>query len=257
MEKIMLLEEFDENKIAVLNASNIVKKNDEMPKTIVSFFEHKLFDMFLEKFKPEQITEIGCAVKIHPIYKVNFEGKEIAVIQAGIGEPYCVSNFEEIIELGVENILLFGSCGSLIPLNACSVIVPYAALRDEGTSFHYAPPSDEIELDAKLVKNLCAFFKNKGIKYELGKTWTTDAFYRETPKKVESRKKMGAICVEMECAGMTAMCKFRNVNFATFFYTGDSLATGEWDKGSLSHLKLEGKDILVPLAFEAANTIFD
>ena len=68
---------------------------------------------------------------------------------------------------------------------------------------------------------------------------------------------MGAICVEMECAGMTAMCKFRNVNFATFFYTGDSLATGEWDKGSLSHLKLEGKDILVPLAFEAANTIFD
>lgn len=253
----MLLTEFDENKVAILNPSNITNKFEGMPKTCVSFFEYKLFEMFLDKFKPEIITSIGCAVREHPIYKVNFGGKDIAVMQAGIGEPYCVSNFEEVIELGVENILLFGSCGSLIPLNACSIIVPYAALRDEGTSYHYAPPSDEIELDKKLVKNLCDFFDSKNIKYQLGKTWTTDAFYRETKQKVEKRKNAGAICVEMECAGMAAMAKFRNVNFMTFFYTGDNLSSDVWDIGSLSRLELKGKDILITLALEAANSIFE
>lgn len=253
----MLLEEFDENKIAILNPSNIVKKIEGMPKTCVSFFEYKLFEIFLEKFKPEVIAKIGCAVKEHPIYKVKFEGQEIAVIQAGIGEPYCVGNFEEVIQLGVENILLFGSCGSLMPYNPCSIIVPYSAIKDEGTSYHYAPPSDEIELNNKLVKNLCDFFDSKNVKYELGKTWTTDAFYRETKQKIEKRKKAGAICVEMECAGMVAMCKFRNVNFMTFFYTGDCLANETWDIGCLSQLNLQGKDVLIPLAFEAANKIFE
>ena len=184
----MLLTEFDENKVAILNPSNITNKIEGMPKTCVSFFEYKLFEMFLDKFKPEIITSIGCAVREHPIYKVNFGGKDIAVMQAGIGEPYCVSNFEEVIELGVENILLFGSCGSLIPLNACSIIVPYAALRDEGTSYHYAPPSDEIELDKKLVKNLCDFFDSKNIKYQLERPGQQTRFTEKQNKKLKNAK---------------------------------------------------------------------
>ena len=253
----MLLEEFDNNKIAMINPCNIVSKIDNMPETVVSFFEEKMFEHFLSAFKPEIITSIGCAVKKHPIYKINFEGKDIAVVQAGIGEPYCVGNFEEIVELGAKNILLFGSCGSLVNAKNCSVIVPTAALRDEGTSFHYAPPSDEIKLDSNLVEKMCKFFDEKHITYIKGKTWTTDAFYRETKEKIERRKNAGAVCVEMECAGMTAFAKFRNVNFATFFYTGDNLSKEVWDKGSLSKDILEGKDVLIPLSFQLANYIFD
>ena len=61
----------------------------------------------------------------------------------------------------------------------------------------------------------------------------------------------------MECAGMAAMAKFRDVNFMTFFYTGDNLSSDVWDIGSLSRLELKGKDILIPLALEAANSIFE
>ena len=253
----MLLTEFDNNKIAMLNPCNIVSKIDNMPKTVVSFFEENMFEHFLSVFKPKVLCTIGCAVKNHPIYKINFEGNEIAVVQAGIGGPYCVGNFEEIVELGAKNILLFGSCGCLVDAKKCSVIVPNSALRDEGTSFHYAEPSDEIELDGNLVEKTCKFFDEKNITYLKGKTWTTDAFYRETKEKIERRKKQGAICVEMECASMTAFAKFRNVNFMTFFYTGDNLSNEVWDKGSLSKEILEGKDVLIPLALQLANKIFD
>ena len=252
----MLLEQFDETKIAVLNPWNIVSKVEGMPKTIISFFEHKLFNLFVQTYKPEIIAEIGCATQRFPIYKIIVDGQELAVVQASVGAPACISFFEELAVLGVENILLFGSCGSLIDLKECSIIVPHTAVRDDGTSYHYAPPSDEISLDENLVNKLCKFFDSKNLKYQLGKTWTTDAFYRETKNKVEKRKEMGCICVEMECAGMTAFSKFRGVNFVTFFYTGDSLAGTEWDKGSLSHTVLKGKDILIPVAIEAAKYVY-
>ena len=252
----MILEQFDDNKVAVLNPWNIISKLEGMPKTIVSFFEHKLFNLFVETYKPEIIGEIGCATQRFPIYKTVVDGQELAVIQASVGAPACVSFFEELVVLGVENILLFGSCGSLVDFKEGSVIVPHTAVRDEGTSYHYAPPSDEIELDKNLVNKLCKFFDSKNVKYEYGKTWTTDAFYRETRNKVEKRKEAGCICVEMECAGMTAFAKFRGINFVTFFYTGDSLAGEEWNEGILSHTVLRGKDTLIPLSLEAAIFIY-
>lgn len=62
-----------------------------------------------------------------------------------------------------------------------------------------------------------------GYPYREGITWTTDALYRETADKVARRKKQGAICVEMECAGMQALCQFRGTEFFQYFYAGDNL----------------------------------
>ena len=62
-----------------------------------------------------------------------------------------------------------------------------------------------------------------GYPYRESITWTTDALYRETADKVARRKKQGAICVEMECAGMQALCQFRGTEFFQYFYAGDNL----------------------------------
>jgi uridine phosphorylase len=44
----------------------------------------------------------------------------------------------------------------------------------------------------------------RGIPYRLGKAWTTDAPYRETPNKIARRKEDSCVVVEMEAAGMMA-----------------------------------------------------
>ena len=119
----------------------------------------------------------------------------------------------------VETIIMFGTCGVLDKsIEECSIIIPNAAIRDEGTSYHYIPASDEIEETPKYIPEFVSILKEFNTHYTIGKTWTTDAFYRETPKKMAKRIESGCISVEMECAAATAVAKFREKEFFEFFY---------------------------------------
>lgn len=249
---------FDSNKTAIINAKDFVKPIKGMPETVITFFENKLLDEFLRLFKTEIIGETGTACKRHPVYKFNYKGKDLAVVQSGVGAPYAVGNFEEVAAMGAKNILMFGSCGVLVDAKAASIIVPTCAIRDEGTSYHYAPASEEIKLQPKYVNRLIKFFKSCNIEFIVGKTWTCDAIFRETKKKVDERVKQGCVSVEMECAAMAAFAKFRGINFSEFFYAADSLATSEWDaRILLDNKKLNGEERALMLAIECALTLFD
>ena len=106
-------------------------------------------------------------------------------------------------------------------------MVPTEAYRDEGTSYHYAPAADYITV--KNADTVAKFMEEAGLPYVKGKTWTTDAFYRETTGNFEKRKADGCISVEMECAGLQAVCDFRGVDFYTFFTSGDLLDAPKWN----------------------------
>lgn len=67
------------------------------------------------------------------------------------------------------------------------------------------------------------------VPYRLGKTWTTDAPYRETPRKISMRKNEGCLTVEMEAASLMAVAQFRQVAFGQILYGGDDLSGVEWD----------------------------
>ena len=162
-----------------------------------------------------------------------------------------------MIPMGAKRIIVLGNCGVLDKsIEDCGIIIPTKAIRDEGTSYHYAPPSDMIEVNRKYreeFKSVCCEF---GYHYTEGITWTTDAMFRETRDKMEARKQMGAICVEMECAAMQAMCNFRGVEFFQFLYAGDNLDHSNWDPRSLSGTaRLDDKQKIALLAFELAAAI--
>ncbi len=251
----MLLEEFDSNPVGMYDPSILHEKIPNFPKTCVSFFSYKLMEEFVERYKPEIVAEYGTSVMpFFSVYKINYKGEDIAVVQAMVGEPLQVGNFDELIFMGVKNFLLVGSCGCLEKnIEEYSLIVPTSALRDEGTSFHYQPPSDEIELEKEAVEVVENTLKDLKIKYAKGKTWTTDAIFRETKDKVERRRSQGAITVDMECAGMAAVAKFRNVHFAQIFYGSDDLSLEEYDARDL----IDNKDIMkiakiIPIGIECA-----
>lgn len=67
-------------------------------------------------------------------------------------------------------------------------------MRDEGTSFHYAPASDEIEVNKRYKEEFRELLKEYGCAYTEGKVWTTDGIYRETREKMLRRKEEGCIC---------------------------------------------------------------
>ena len=250
----MLLNEFDENRNAVINPDMVQKKMEDFPDTIVSVFSHQLFNTIVEFLGGVQIAETHDVDGVWPVYEVEYKGKRFAFYKARLGGPACVGCFEDVLALGGKRIILLGNCGVLDKrIKDCGIIIPTKAIRDEGTSYHYVPANDFIDVNVKYVVEFKEVLEEFGYPYVEGTTWTTDAFYRETPKKVANRKAMGAVCVEMECASVQAMCHFRGVEFFQFLYAGDNLDSTEWDERSLSGLvNIDKKKQVTLLALELA-----
>lgn len=256
----MLLEEYDYCRNAVIDPEMCVKgKIDNYPEITISCFSHHLFEAMVAFFEPEEIARVGGANGKQPIYAVEYKGKRFAFFESRVGEPACIGDFEDMIAMGLRKLILFGNCGVLDrTIEDCGIIIPTKALRDEGSSYHYAPPADSITVNHKYRHLFHEVLKEHGYSCVEGTTWTTDAPYRETREKVARRKAQGAICVEMECAGMQAAADFRKVDFFQFFYAGDNLDQPSWDPRSLSgKSRLDTKGKIALLAFELGLKILE
>lgn len=159
--------------------------------------------------------------------------------QAPLGAPAAVQLLEWLIAYGVEKVLTIGTAGALVDLPENAMLLPIRAIRDEGTSFHYMNPGQLVELDSIFLKEVEKILVELNIEYDEITTWTTDGFFRETPKKVAQFRQLGASTVEMECAALAACAQFRKIDFAQFLFTADTLADmdnyDERDWGGKSH----------------------
>lgn len=218
----MLLEEF-EDVVGVIEPTDrqIIDKG-EVCKTIILSFNGEILKRLIES---EKVYPGGYLKSIngqHPWYIYCQGPSKLAVMLAPIGAPMIVGQLEELAARGFKNFIILGSCGVLDDsIEADKIILPAAALRDEGTSYHYAPPGDEIAYDESLLVELEAIFDKHNIAHIRTKSWTTDAFYRETPDKVKRRLAVGAQVVDMEASAIMAWSQFRQTKVYQFFYTAD------------------------------------
>ena len=253
----MILEEFDEAKDAVVNPFNVKGKIEGFPKIGVTCFSKTLIDEFIKEFKPTIIETLHDANLDLDIYKINYNGVDIAVFMSLVGAPACIASLEEVFTLGLEKVIVFGTCGVLSKdIEDLSITIPTVALRDEGTSYHYAKPSREIIVNDKYKEEFINILTERNISYTLGKVWTTDAIYRETKDKVKRRKEEGCVCVDMEASAIKAVANFREKDVFQFFYAADNLDNEEWDKRSLMCSdKVDEKMKALYLALELATKI--
>ncbi len=193
-------------------------------------FSRAVMEYVLDDFECEKIGDLFSSNGANPVYGFTYKEKHFAIYVSYVGAPGCVADIEDTMSLiNTNNYIVFGGSGCLNKEIARGrIMVPTAAYRDEGTSYHYAPASDYIT-----VKNSCIvaqFMEAAGLPYVTGKTWTTDAVHRETRGNFEKRKAEGCISVEMECAAVQAMCDFRNLDVYFFFTSGDLLDSPKWDE---------------------------
>lgn len=250
----MILEEFDNNRRAIINPEDLIETLPDFPELVVSCFARATFERMLMSFRHEQVATTSMANIEIPIYRIIVKGTPIALFNAPVGASACVAILEDLIAFGMKKLVLFGTCGVLDEaIKETSIIVPQMAIRDEGTSYHYLPASDEIEVNVGLHDFLTSFLTDKGISHTVGKVWTTDGIYRETAEKLYKRKEAGAICVDMECSAVAALAAFRNIPICHFFYAADHLSEENWDMRNLSnHADLDEKDKVANLAIQIA-----
>jgi uridine phosphorylase len=135
-------------------------------------------------------------------------GQTVGVIGCAVGAPFAVLIAEELFASGCRFLLSLTSAGQITPFGPTPYFVIIdRALRDEGTSYHYAPPSDYADADASLVARAAAALEKSNQPFFVGPTWTTDAPFRETTAAIEAARSQGILAVEMEAAALYAFAR--------------------------------------------------
>jgi uridine phosphorylase len=221
--------EFDPAREAFIEPSRLIKPRD-MPEHCVICFFQEVIEHVVAEHQAAVAVNLQSEVGLHPIYEIAHNSRRLAFFHPGVGAPLAAGLLEEAIACGCRKFIVCGGCGVLEKGIAVGhLIVVSGAVRDEGVSYHYLPPSREVQAHPAGVAALTETLEQRGMPYVTGKTWTTDAIYRETPAKIATRKDEGCLTVEMEAASLMAVAQFRDVTLGQVLYGGDDLSGGEWD----------------------------
>ena len=219
--------EFDEEETALIEPSKTIPRLDEMPeRCVLCFFNEAVTSLADTRLICNQVSEMGE----HPVWGVRLGDTDVAVCNPGVGAPLAAGMLEELIARGCRKFVACGGAGSLtVGSEVGALVVVNSAVRDEGTSYHYLPASREVEADPVGLAALVRVLERSGVAHRLGKSWTTDAIYRETRKRIARRRQEGCLTVEMEASALMAVARFRKVVFGQLLYCGDDVSGLEWD----------------------------
>ncbi|WP_455502041.1 nucleoside phosphorylase [Gemmiger sp.] len=218
--------EFDSARSAVINPDS-EEPNLHLPPKCVFAFLGGYIDTYAAATDTRRVSWFVSATKQFPIYVTTYKGTEITLCQAPVGAAAAAQLLDWLIGHGVREIISAGSCGALEKFAESTFLVPRKALRDEGASYHYAPPARFIETNPQARKALERAITAHHMKYQEVITWSTDGFFRETKEMVAYRKSEGCSVVEMECSALAACAAFRGAVWGMILYTADSLADVE------------------------------
>ena len=196
-------------------------------------FSHVIFSHVLETFPHEQVAEIHACNGITPIYLLTVNDRKIGFYLTHVGAAGAGTDVIECHHMiGATKFVMFGSAGNLNKgATEGKYVVPSEAYRDEGMSYHYEAPSDYIGIPgAELVSQV---FEELKLPYVQGRVWTTDALYRETKNQTALRQQEGCLAVDMELAGVQAVCSFHGFSLYNYLITGDVLDAEEYTADGL------------------------
>jgi uridine phosphorylase len=230
MQKEYPILEYDPETEAMIEPGKLFKPIENIPEHCVICFFYDVIDHFAKQKITKKITALNTEAGFHPVYELPYEGQKVVLFHPGVGAPLAAGLMEEMIALGCRKFIACGGAGVLDREIAMGhLIIPTAAVRDEGTSYHYLPPSREVEPSPEAVAAIETVLKRRHVEYLLAKTWTTDAFYRETRNRIALRKAEGCLTVDMEASALFAVARFRNVQLGQILYGGDNLDSEVWD----------------------------
>lgn len=220
---------FDPEPRAIIEPGEVLQPMDIAPNAVMCFFLD-VIERVAAEFDARIIYYNKCEMGTFPVYEMVWQGRRLVFYHPGLGGPLAAGNMEEAIARGVKHFVACGGAGRLDGgISLGHLLVPEEAYRDEGTSYHYLAPSLSVRMQPKAVSAITRTLEENELPYLLTKTWTTDAFYRETRGKAARFRELGCLCVEMEAASLMAVAEFRGVDFGQILYGGDAVLASGWD----------------------------
>ena len=230
----MLNDFYDIDSEPIVNFETFYGPKKYLVDKCIVIFSKVIYDHILEQYECTKIAEIGACNGSIPVWTFEHGGEKIAFYLTMIGSAIAGGTVAEVNHItGASKFVMFGSCGSLdSDKTTGNFIVPTQAYRGEGLSYYFAKAQDYI--DIKNSDKLAKIFAELSIPYVQGRVWTTDSMIRETVNLVNRRKSEGCIAVEMELAGVQAVCDFYGFELYDFLAAGDVLVEGDYTIEALS-----------------------
>lgn len=142
------------------------------------------------------------------LYSFSLAGQPAGILGCAVGAPFAVLVAEELFACGCHMLISLTSAGQIVAAgDPPYFVIIDRALRDEGTSYHYAPAENFAEADPHLVETATAAVTAAGLRTYVGPSWTTDAPFRETAAAVEAARAKGILAVEMEAAALYSFAR--------------------------------------------------
>jgi uridine phosphorylase len=165
-----------------------------------------------------------------------FEHEEIeyGIIGRVVGAPFAVLVAEELFASGCQLLISITSAGQIISMGRPPyVVLIEKALRDEGTSYHYQPPSTYTYLHPAIGEVICSAWDHTHVPLHAGASWTTDAPFRETEEVIDICRKQGILAVEMEAAALYALASAKQYDIVCFAHVTNQMGQteGDFEKG--------------------------
>lgn len=176
----------------------------------------------------------GWACYHSDLYVFRHDGLEYGVVPCAVGAAYAVLVAEELFASGCQFLISVTSAGQILPIQTPPYFVLIdRALRDEGASYHYLPPSDYSEAEPKLCELARRALAESGLPVQVGAAWTTDAPFRETQEAIDAAAKAGILAVEMEAAALYAFARARGRPVVCFAHVTNQMGRveGDFEKG--------------------------
>lgn len=164
------------------------------------------------------------------MWRFEQDGIEMGIVGCAVGAPFAVLLAEQMFASGCRFLVSVTSSGQITPVGEPPYFILIdRALRDEGTSYHYLPPSRFAEADPVVLARLAPLLADTPVKVHQGATWTTDAPYRETEAAIAAHREAGILAVEMEAAALYAFSRARGCPVACFAHVTNTMAQSEGD----------------------------
>ena len=160
--------------------------------------------------------------------------KTVGILGGVVGAPFAVLVAEQLFASGCRFLLSLTSAGQIVAAGPPPYFVIIdRALRDEGTSYHYAAASDYGEADPRLVAMAVEALRAGNLHAVVGASWTTDAPFRETQPAIDAMVKRNLMAVEMEAAALYAFAHVRQKPVLCFAHVTNQMGRvdGDFEKG--------------------------
>ena len=243
----MIIHDYDIDTEPIVTLESFYGKPKKNVKKCLVTFSKVIHDYLLSNYDCSVIGEIGACNGSIFIYSFLYCGEKIAFYLSPIGSALASGSCYEVHwQTGAEKFIMFGSCGSLDREKTIGkFIVPTESYRGEGCSYYYAEPADYIAI--RNADRVSAVFDEIGAPYIKSRVWTTDSMLRETVGLVQKRKREGCLAVEMELAGVQAVCDFYGLELYDFLEAGDVLEESGYDVGNLSGANHSPEKLMIAL----------